>query len=152
MHYLRALVLFALQALPAKPAIANILSLADYANFYNLDLKTRPLREHLSLLIVHQSTRAYSPHCLIEVSLIFSEVMSKINSIGTLVALAAKMSDSADELQVIQFLSVETRWFPGSLKNYQTMLNDTMSYCSADDAASAKSQEILRGRAANCGY
>jgi hypothetical protein len=69
--------------------------------------------------------------------------MSKITSIGTLVALAAKMSDSADELQVIQFLSVETRWFPGSLKNYQTMLNHTMSYCSADDAASAKSQEIL---------
>jgi hypothetical protein len=54
------------------------------------------------------------------------------------------MSDSADELQVIQLLSVETRWFPAQLKNHQTMLNDTMSYCSADDAASAKSQEILR--------
>ena len=56
-------------------------------------------------------------------------------------ALAANMTDNADELRVIQQLSLASRRFLEQLKYHRLILNSVMSNCAENDAV-AKSQEI----------
>ena len=56
-------------------------------------------------------------------------------------ALAANVTDHADELRVIQQLSLASRRFLEQLKYHRLILNSVLSNC-ADNDAVAKSQEV----------
>lgn len=150
MCYIRALVLLAWLVLPVKSAIANVLSLADYDNFHQFDLRMRPLGEDLAALIIHPPMPRGAPpagieaavrtqNCMIELAGNFDAFEAQLDKIGILVGLAAKMVDNADELLVIRLLSVEAWGFIEQLKSRQQMLNSTVSKCSQDGATVAKS-------------
>jgi hypothetical protein len=73
----------------------------------------------------------------------FDAVQADLHGIGTLVALAGNVTDHADELRVIQQLSLAGRRFLEQLKYHRLILNSVMSNC-ADNDAIAKSQEVSR--------
>ena len=73
----------------------------------------------------------------------FDAVQADLYGIGTLVALAANVTDHADELRVIQQLSLASQRFLEQLKYHRLILNSAMSNC-ADNDAVAKSQEVSR--------
>jgi hypothetical protein len=73
----------------------------------------------------------------------FDAVQADLHGVGTLVALAANVTDHADELRVIQQLSLASRRFLEQLKYHRLILNSVLSNC-ADNDAVAKSQEVSR--------
>jgi hypothetical protein len=68
-------------------------------------------------------------------------VQADLHGIGTLVALAASVTDHADELRVIQQLSLASQRFLEQVKYHRLILNSVMSNCAEKDAM-AKSQEV----------
>ena len=83
----------------------------------------------------------HPPDCVIELAFKFDAVQADLHSVGTLVALAANVTDHADELRVIQQLSLASRRFLEQLKYHRLILSSMMSNC-ADNDAVAKSQEV----------
>ena len=73
----------------------------------------------------------------------FDAVQADLHSVGTLVALAASVTDHADELRVIQRLSLASQRFLEQLKYHRLILSSAMSNCAENDAV-AKSQEVSR--------
>ena len=140
MRYMAAFVILASLVLPAKSATANVLSPADYENFHNLDLKMLTVGDGLYALITNRPA-AQAPDCLMQLAFKFDAVQADLHSVGTLVALAANMADNADELRVIQYLSLASWRFLEQVKYHRLILNSMMSNC-AEDGAVAKSQEI----------
>src|SRR3989337_2445800 len=117
MCYIRALVLLACLVIPSRPAIANILSIADDDNFHQLNLRIRPLQMDLAELIIHPPIPRGVPQggiesavrtqdCIIRLAGNFDALGAKLDIVGTLVGLAARMVDSADELFVLRLLSI----------------------------------------------
>jgi hypothetical protein len=140
MRYMGVLVILASLGLLTKSATANVLSAGDYENFRNLDLKMLSIGDDISGLVANQSaTRA--PDCVIELAFKFDAVQADLHGIGTLVALAANVTDHADELRVIQQLSLASRRFLEQLKYHRLILSSVMSNCAEKDAM-AKSQEV----------
>jgi len=119
---------------------ANVLSPADYENFYGLDLKMLSIGDDVYGLMTTQPA-AHAPDCVVELAFKFDAVQADLHSLGTLVALAAIMADNADELRVIQQLSLASRRFLEQLKYHRLILNNVMSNCAENDAI-AKSLEI----------
>jgi hypothetical protein len=76
----------------------------------------------------------------------FEVVEAKVDTVGTLVGLAARMVDSTDEALLIRFLSTQVEGFPEQMKYYRQMLDQIVSEsrCSQDGATVAKAQEISR--------
>jgi hypothetical protein len=142
MRYMAAFVVLALLVLPTKSATANVLSPADYENFYNLDLKMLTIGDDLYALIANRPA-AHAPDCLIQLAFKFDAVQADLHGIGTLVALAANMADNADESRVIQYLNLASWRFLEQVKYHRLILSGMMSNC-AEDEAVAKSQEISR--------
>jgi len=142
MRYIRALILLATLVLPAKSAIANVLNLADYQSFYDLNLNMLPIGDNLYALTARQP-KAQGPNCVIDLALKFDAVKADLRNIGTLVGIAASMTDSADESRVIRYLSVVAWEFLEQLKYHRLTLNSIVGSCTEDDAV-AKSQEISR--------
>jgi hypothetical protein len=72
-NLIRTIVLLASLFLCAKSAIANVLTLADYVNFYNFDLRRmQPLGNDLVALVIHppmphgNEAAAHTQDCLIQ--------------------------------------------------------------------------------------
>jgi hypothetical protein len=82
--------------------------------------------------------------CMVRLIGNFVAFEAKLNNVGTLVGLAARMTDSADELLVICVLSNEAQGFIEQTKFYRQMLGSTTVRCSQDGATVAKGQEIVR--------
>jgi hypothetical protein len=139
MRYMGVLVILTSLALLTKSAIANVLSPGDYENFRNLDLKMLSIGDDISGLV----TATHAPDCVIELAFKFDAVQADLHGIGTLVALAANVTDHADELRVIQQLSLASRRFLEQLKYHRLILSSVMSNCAENDAI-AKSQEVSR--------
>jgi hypothetical protein len=139
MRYMGVLVILTSLALLTKSAIANVLSPGDYENFRNLDLKMLSIGDDISGLV----TATHAPDCVIELAFKFDAVQADVHGVGTLVALATNVTDHADELRVIQQLSLASRRFLEQLKYHRLILNSAMSNC-ADNDAVAKSQEVSR--------
>jgi hypothetical protein len=139
MRYLGVFVILASLVLLTKSATANVLSPGDYENFRNLDLKMLSIGDDISGLV----TATYAPDCVIELAFKFDAVQADLHGVGTLVALAANVTDHADELRVIQLLSLASRRFLEQLKYHRLILSSVMSNC-ADKDAIAKSQEVSR--------
>ena len=137
MRYMGALIFLTSLVLLTKSATANVLSPGDYENFRNLDLKMLSIGDDFSGLV----TATHAPDCVIELAFKFDAVQADLHSLGTLVALAANMADNADELRVIQQLSLAGRRFLEQLKYHRLILNSVMSNCAENDAI-AKSLEI----------
>ena len=144
MRYMGVLVILASLVLLTKSATANVLSARDYENFRNLDLKMLSVGDDISGLVANQSA-THAPDCVIELAFKFDAVQADLHGIGTLVALAANVTDHADELRVIQQLSLASRRFLEQLKYHRLILNSVMSNC-ADNDAVAKSQEVSHTR------
>ena len=142
MRYMTAFVILASLVLPTKSVTANVLGPADYENFHNLDLKMLSIGDDIYGLMTNQPG-THAPDCMIELAFKFDAVQADLHSVGTLVALAANMADNADELRVIQQLSLASRRFLEQLKYNRFILNSVMSNC-AENNAIAKSQEISR--------
>ena len=140
MRYMGVLVILASLVLPTKSATANVLSAGDYENFRNLDLKMLSIGDDISGLVTNQPT-THAPDCVIELAFKFDAVQADLHGIGTLVALAANVTDHADELRVIQQLSLASQRFLEQLKYHRLILYSVMSNC-ADNDAVAKSQEV----------
>ena len=140
MHYMGVLVILVSLVLLTKSATANVLSPGDYENFRNLDLKMLSIGDDISGLVTNQSA-THAPDCVIELAFKFDAVQADLHGIGTLVALAANVTDHADELRVIQQLSLASQRFLEQLKYHRLILNSVMSNC-ADNDAVAKSQEV----------
>ena len=139
MRYMPAFIILASLVLPAKSVTANVLSPADYENFYSLDLKMLSIGDDVYGLMTTQPA-AHAPDCVVELAFKFDAVQAELHSLGTLVALAANMADNADELRAIQQLSLASRRFLEQLKYHRLILN-RMSNCAENDAI-AKSLEI----------
>jgi len=139
MRYMGVLVILVSLVLLTRSATANVLSGADYENFRNLDLKTLLIGDDVSGLV----TASHAPDCVIELAFKFDAVQADLHGIGTLVALAANVTDHADELRVIQRLSLAARGFIEQLKYHRLILSSVMSNCAEKDAIS-KSQDISR--------
>ena len=140
MRYMGVLVILASLVLPTKSATANVLSAGDYENFRNLDLKMLSIGDDISGLVTNQPA-THAPDCVIELAFKFDAVQADLHGIGTLVALAANVTDHADELRVIQQLSLASRRFLEQLKYHRLILSSMMSNC-ADNDVVAKSQEV----------
>jgi hypothetical protein len=145
----------ALLALPPKLAIANDFSVADYSRFHELDVRMRPVADDLAAFMMRlpmtgSTTKAgveaavRTQDCMIRLAGDFDRVKANLDTVATLVALAAKMADQADEALVIRFLSLQAEGFLEVMKDYRTMLDATMSRCSQDGATIAKGKEISR--------
>jgi hypothetical protein len=142
MRFMGALVILASLMLLTKSATANVLSPGDYENFRNLDLKMLSIGDDIYGFVTNQpATRP--PDCVIELAFKFDAVQADLHSVGTLVALAANVTDHADELRVIQQLSLASQRFLEQLKYHRLILNSVMSNCAENDV-SAKSQEVSR--------
>ena len=83
----------------------------------------------------------HAPDCVIELAFKFDAVQAELHGMGTLVALAANVTDHADELRVIQQLSLASQRFLEQLKYHRLILSSVMSSCAEKDAI-AKSQEV----------
>jgi hypothetical protein len=118
MRYMGVLVILASLVLPTKSATANVLSAGDYENFRNLDLKMLSIGDDISGLVTNQPA-THAPDCVIELAFKFDAVQADLHGIGTLVALAANVTDHADELRVIQQLSLASRRFLEQLKYHR---------------------------------
>ena len=140
MRYMAAFIILASLVLPAKLVTANVLSPADYENFYGLDLKMLSIGDDVYGLMTTQPA-AHAPDCVVELAFKFDVVQADLHSLSTLVALAAIMADNADELRVVQQLSLASRRFLEQLKYHRLILNNVMSNCAENDAI-AKSLEI----------
>jgi hypothetical protein len=99
------------------------------------------LRRRQREAFVDPAGHAASPDCVIELAFKFDAVQADLNGVGTLVALAANVTDHADELRVIQQLSLASQRFLEQLKYHRLILSSVMSNC-ADNDAVAKSQEV----------
>ena len=139
MRYMGVLFILTSLALLTKSAIANVLSPGDYENFRNLDLKMLSIGDDISGLV----TATHAPDCVIELAFKFDAVQADLHGIGTLVALAANVTDHADELRVIQLLNLASRRFLEQLKYHRLILSSVMSNCAEKDAI-AKSQDVSR--------
>ena len=137
MRYMGVLVILASLFLLTKSATANVLSPGDYENFRNLDLKMLSIGDDISGLV----TATHAPDCVIELAIKFDAVQADLHGVGTLVALGANVTDQADELRVIQQLSLASRRFLEQLKYHRLILNSVMSNCAEKDAIT-KSQEV----------
>ena len=140
MRYTNALVILVSLVLLTQSATANVLSAGDYDNFRNLDLKMLSIGDDISGLVANQAA-THAPDCVIELAFKFDEVQADLHGIGTLVALAANVTDQADELRVIRQLSLASRRFLEQLKYHRLILSSVMSNCAEKDAV-AKSQEV----------
>jgi hypothetical protein len=140
MRYTNAPVILVSLVLLTQSATANVLSAGDYDNFRNLDLKMLSIGDDISGLVANQAA-THAPDCVIELAFKFDEVQADLHGIGTLVALAANVTDQADELRVIRQLSLASRRFLEQLKYHRLILNMVMSSC-AEKEAMAKSQEV----------
>jgi hypothetical protein len=140
MRYTNAPVILVSLVLLTQSATANVLSAGDYDNFRNLDLKMLSIGDDISALVANQAA-THAPDCVIELAFKFDEVQADLHGIGTLVALAANVTDQADELRVIRQLSLASRRFLEQLKYHRLILNMVMSSCAEKDAM-AKSQEV----------
>ena len=142
MRYMGVLVTLVSLVLLSKAATANVLSPGDYENFRNLDLKMLSIGDDVYGLVTAQPG-THAPDCVIELAFKFDAVQADLHGVGTLVALAANVTDHADELRVIQQLSLASRRFLEQLKYHRLILNSMMSNCTDSDAV-AKSQEVSR--------
>jgi len=142
MRYMGVLVILASLVLLTKSATANVLSASDYENFRNLDLKMLSIGDDISGLVANQSA-THAPDCVIELAFKFDAVQADFHGIGTLVALAGNVTDHADELRVIQRLSLASRSLIEQLKYHRLILSSVMSNCAEKDAI-AKSQDVSR--------
>jgi hypothetical protein len=140
MRYMGILVILVSLVLLTKSATANVLSAGDYENFRNLDLKMLSIGDDISGLVINQPA-THAPDCVIELAFKFDAVQADLHGIGTLVALAASVTDHADELRVIQQLSLASQRFLEQVKYHRLILNSVMSNCAEKDAM-AKSQEV----------
>jgi hypothetical protein len=140
MRYMGILVILVSLVLLTKSATANVLSAGDYENFRNLDLKMLSIGDDISGLVTNQPA-THAPDCVIELAFKFDAVQADLHGIGTLVALAASVTDHADELRVIQQLSLASQRFLEQVKYHRLILNSVMSNCAEKDAM-AKSQEV----------
>ena len=140
MRYMGVLVTLVSLVLLTKSATANVLSPSDYETFRNLDLKMLSIGDDIYGLVTAQPG-THAPDCVIELAFKFDEVQADLHGIGTLVALAANVTDQADELRVIRQLSLASRRFLEQLKYHRLILNMVMSSCAEKDAM-AKSQEV----------
>jgi hypothetical protein len=142
MRYMGVLVILASLLLLAKSATANVLSPGDYENFRNLDLKMLSIGDDIYGLVTNQPG-THAPDCVIELAFKFDTVQADLHGIGSLVALAANVTDHADEVRVIQRLSLAGRSFIEQLKYHRLILSSVMSNCAEKDAI-AKSQDVSR--------
>jgi hypothetical protein len=142
MRYLGVFVILASLVLLTKSATANVLSPGDYENFRNLDLKMLSIGDDIYGLVTNQPG-AHAPDCVIELAFKFDAVQADLLGVGTLVALAANVTDHADEVRVIQRLSLAGRSFIEQLKYHRLILSSVMSNCAEKDAI-AKSQDVSR--------
>jgi hypothetical protein len=140
MRYMGILVILVSLVLLTKSATANVLSAGDYENFRNLDLKMLSIGDDISGLVANQPA-THAPDCVIELAFKFDAVQVDLHGIGTLVALAASVTDHADELRVIQQLSLASQRFLEQVKYHRLILNSVMSSCAEKDAMT-KSQEV----------
>jgi hypothetical protein len=140
MRYMGVLVVLTSLVLLTKSATANVLSPGDYENFRNLDLKMLSIGDDISGIAGNQPA-PHAPDCVIELAFKFDAVQADLRGIGTLVALAANVTDHADELRVIQQLSLASRRFLEQLKYHRLILYSVMSSCAEKDVM-AKSQEV----------
>jgi len=140
MRYIGALVILASLVLFTKSATANVLSPGDYESFRSLDLKMLSIGDDIYGLAANQPA-THAPDCVIELAFKFDAVQAELHGMGTLVALAANVTDHADELRVIQQLSLASQRFLEQLKYHRLILSSVMSSCAEKDAI-AKSQEV----------
>jgi hypothetical protein len=142
MRYMGVLVTLVSLVLLTKTATANVLSPGDYENFRNLDLKMLSIGDDIYGLVTNQPG-THAPDCVMELAFKFDAVQADLHGVGTLVALAANVTDHADELRVIQRLSLAGRSFLEQLKYHRLILSSVTSNCAEKDAI-AKSQDVSR--------
>ena len=140
MRYMGVIVILISLVLLTKSATANVLSPGDYENFRNLDLKMLSIGDDIYGLVTNQPA-THPPDCVIELAFKFDAVQADLHGLGTLVALAANVTDHADELRVIQQLSLSSHRFLEQLKYHRLILNSVISNCAEKDAV-AKGQEV----------
>ncbi|HUE09713.1 MAG TPA: hypothetical protein VMQ54_02185, partial [Steroidobacteraceae bacterium] len=146
MNYIRSLILLASLVLPAKSAIANVLSLADYDNFHNLAQRTRTLEKDIHDL-GQPGTPVDTFHCLIELNDNLYKFYDSLDPLVSLVSLASVMVDATDEKAVIHVLSSAAPYFLKSLGYSRRGINNMVAmpdFCPQNNAVSAKTQKILR--------
>ena len=142
MRYMPVLIILASLVLLTKSATANVLSPGDYENFRNLDLKMLSIGDDIYGLVTNQPG-THAPDCVIELAFKFDAVQADLHGVGRLAASATNVTDPADELRVIQQLSLARRRFLEQLKYHRLILSSVMSNCAEKDAI-AKSQEVSR--------
>jgi hypothetical protein len=143
-------------ALQEQKALANTTSdfvITDSDRFHDFDVRMRPVADDLAALIAHSTTppgdaeaSARTQECAIQLAGNFDGVRVKLNGIGSLVELAARMVHGTDMMFVSSVLSVEAPAFLEQLKSHQQMLDLILNSprCSQDGATVAKGQEISR--------
>ena len=129
---------------------ANVLNLADYESLHKFGLKTQPIADDLDALLINppmqggRDAATTTQNCMVRLIANFGQFKLRVEHLGTLVGLAARMADSGDESAVIALLSIRAPGFLEKMKIHRQMLDATKAYCSRDGATVAKTQEISR--------
>jgi hypothetical protein len=148
--FVSAFILLASLVLSTMSAAANVLSLADVENFHKFNLKTQPIADNLDALLINppmqggRDAAIATQNCMVRLIANFGQFKLRIEHLGVLVGLAARMADSGDESAVVALLSITAPAFLEQIKTHRQMLDATKAYCSRDGATVAKVQEISR--------
>jgi hypothetical protein len=143
----------ALQEQKALANTTNDFAITDSDRFHDFDARMRPVADDLAAFMMHPPTPsgdaeapARTQECVIQLAENFDGVRVKLNGIGNLVGLAARMVHGIDMMFVSTVLSVEAPAFLEQLKSHQQLLDLILNSprCSQDSATVAKGQEISR--------
>jgi len=126
--FVSAFILSASLVLSTMSATANVLNLADYESFHKFGLKTQPIADDLDALLINppmqggREAATATQNCMVRLIANFGPFKLRVEHLGMLVGLAARMADSGDESAVIALLSIRAPGFLEQRKIHRQML------------------------------
>ena len=123
---------------------ANALDESDATRIDNLAKKSLQLEQDLSGAQKGSPTTGKAWECLNELHHHVEMVSVQIDWLRSMALLALSMNDKSDEQMVLDFLNEYATDFLEHLDISREGINSTTGYCSSNNVAVAKAQEILR--------
>jgi hypothetical protein len=121
---------------------ADAIDASDYTRFSNLGKKLLQLRRDITN-VQRTQTGGQGFECLKDLYNNLEVVSEQIDKLRVMVIIALSMNDKADKQTVVQMLNDEAGDVLQYLDEDRRAINSTAGYCSWNNVAVAKAQEIL---------
>jgi hypothetical protein len=121
---------------------AEALDEADYKRMLNLGAKFFQLQE--DMLNVQKGSPLVEKECLDDLQNDLERISIRIEALTSMVSLASSMVNKLDEQMVLATLNMDATSFLKHIELGRKGINSTAGYCSSNNVAVAKAQEILK--------